>query len=118
MINKEGKETLKDPCPHQVSFQNFTLLPLPIEKKTPLLTNSSNLLITFHGPTLYTSLTYLEYQPTPFNVPIFTINNLLTYLEYQPTPFNVPIFTINNLPPKNCPFHCHPFQFLRRHVRQ
>ena len=61
MENKEGKKkTLKGSSLHQISFQNFTFLPLPIENATLLLMISLNLCMAFRNLTSYTSLTSLE----------------------------------------------------------
>ena len=88
--NKEGKATEKGEAPHHLSFQNFTLYPLPITKWSLLLTTCHSLLIVFHNPTLYPSLTSLEHQP-PLLLPILSPYHLIpkgpSLICKPPTPF-------------------------------
>ena len=63
MAYKDGKEVLNRSPPHHLSFQNLTLLPLPMAKAMLPLKISQSFLMVFHNPTSYLSLTSWERHP-------------------------------------------------------
>ena len=67
MENKEGKETHSGSSSHYLSFQNFTLWPLPTKKKILLLKRSHSLLMDFQRPTPWPSLTSLKRHSPSFS---------------------------------------------------
>ena len=74
IVNNNGKEIFKDVFEHHVSFQNFTLLPLPLIKQILLLKAPHPFLIAFHNPTPYRFLASKAHQPLSSspNFPIIT----------------------------------------------
>lgn len=61
--NDVGKVTPKGSSPCHPSIQNFTLRPFPTRITTLVLKPTHRLIIAFHTPISYPSLTPLEHQP-------------------------------------------------------
>ena len=70
--NKEGKASQRGVFPHQMSFQNLTLLPSPTENETLLSSNKPSLLISFQSPTPWPSLAPRVLDP-PLSIPYFVL---------------------------------------------
>ena len=69
---KEGKKSQRAKFPHHLSFQNFTLLPSPIENTTLFCKRDPSFLISFQNPTPNPSLTSLVHHP-PSSSPNFLL---------------------------------------------
>lgn len=67
--NKEGNETHNGLTPHHLSYQSFTLRPLPT--KQSYYSKDPNSLMVFHKPTPYPSLTSRERHPPSSSSPYF-----------------------------------------------
>ena len=63
MEYKEGKDSLRHEPPHHLSFQSFTIPPLPTLNEVLLLVLSQTLLMAFHNPTPKPLLLSLKHPP-------------------------------------------------------